>query len=355
MTTQPIAPVYVYAIVPAQVRIDEAIGADPDRLRTIAAGPFAAVVGGGPNLGGRSREDLVRQLLAHQKTIEQIMRAAPLLPVKFGTFVPDETSVCAILERGGTAFRTAFDRLEGCAQVEILVKWDVEAVFAEIANEEAIAGLKKKWEQAIEAPQEVTRLVLGKLVKQSLERRRSALAATLSAALRALAVDAIAYPAAADQVVLHLVLLMKTGEMAALDRCLETLDAAHDGRLTCRCVGPLAPYSFATVEIEIVEAAALAQAMRLLDIGPTASAAEVRAAYRRAAKSAHPDAAGASAGGSASMAALTEAYRILWLHAKAGGSQRGMEDVLSARDRQVADRSVLISVRRQEIAFDAAA
>lgn len=351
--------IYVYAIVPAQLATDEAIGADPaaGRLWTIAAGPFAAVVGNGPNAESRglSREDLVLQLLAHQKIIEQIMQAAPVLPVKFGTFVPDEASVRTVLERGGQAFRAAFDRLAGCVQVEILVKWDVKTVFAEIANEEAIAGLKKKWELNVGPSDEALRVVLGGLVKESLDRRRAALAASLSDALRAVAVGAIAYPATADQVVLHLVLLMKADQMAALDRCLETLDAAHADRLTCRCIGPLAPYSFATVEIEIVEATALTQAMRLLGVGPTASAAQVRAAYRRAAKSVHPDAAGAGVGGSASMVALTDACRILSLNAETDSRQLDMDEVLSAGNPILAGRSVIVSIRRQEGALDAAA
>lgn len=362
MNTQPIGhrfetPVYVYAIVPAQPAIFEAIGGNAalSGLRTIAAGPFAVVAGDGPNAesGNRSQEELVLQLLAHQKIIEQIMQAAPVLPVKFGTILPDETSVRNFLERGCSVFQAAFDRLAGCVQVEILVKWDVEGVFAEIANEEAVAGLKERWKLHIGAPEDALRFVIGKLVKQSLERRRAALAASLSEALHAVAADAIAYPATSDEVVLHLVLLMKVDRIAALDCCLETLDAAHAGRLTCRCVGPLAPYSFATVEIEIVEAAAMTNAMRLLGVGPAASVAEVRAAYRRAAKGVHPDAVGT--GGSASMMALTEACRILSLNAETGGRQLGVDKVLSAEDPTLAGRSVIVSVRRQEGALDAAA
>jgi hypothetical protein len=294
---------------------------------------------------------LVLQLVAHQKTIEQIMRAAPVLPVKFGTFVPDEMSIRAILERGATAFQAAFDRLAGCVQVEILVKWDVKAVFAEIANEEAIVGIKKKWELHIGAPEDALRFAIGKLVKQSLDRRRAVLAASLSETLRAVAVDAIANPATTDEVVVHLALLMKADQMAALDRCLETLDATHAGRLTCRVVGPLAPYSFATVEIEIVEAAALIKAMRLLGVGPNASAAQVRLAYRRAAKSVHPDAVGA--GGNASMVALTEACRVLSLNAETGGQQHDMKE--APGNLILAGRSVIVSVRRQEGALDVAA
>jgi hypothetical protein len=352
-------PITVYAIVPARRGVAETFGADSaaGRLVTIATGAFAAVVGDGPPAGslGRRREELAPQLLAHQRTLEQIMQATPLLPVRFGTSVPDETSVRAVLERGEPAFAAAFSRMEGCVELEVLIKWDIAAIFAEIANEEAVAGLKQKLELNVGAPEEASRAALGRLVKDALERRRAALAATLFATLQAVAVDAIAYPATADQVVLHLVLLIKSGERTAFDRCLEALDIAHDGRLTFRCVGPLAPYSFATVEIEILDATALAQAGRLLEVGPGASAAQVRAAYRRLARTIHPDIAGPGVGNSASMVALSEACRILSLNAQADGSQRGTEEGLSTGDPHFAGRSVLVSVRRQERAFDAAA
>jgi len=278
---------------------------------------------------------------------------SPVLPVKLGTFVPDETSIRAILERGAPAFQAAFDRLAGCVQVEILVKWDVKAVFAEIANEDAIAGLREKWKLHVGAPEDALRFAIGKLVKQSMDRRRATLAASLFETLRADAVDAIAYPATADTVALHLVLLIEADRLAALDKRMEELDGTHGGHLAFRVVGPLAPYSFATVEIEIVEATALTKAMRLLGVGPSASVAQVHLAYRRAAKSVHPDAVGA--GGNASMVALTEACRVLSLHAEIRGGRHGVDDVQGVANPIVAGRSVIVSVRRQEGALDAAA
>jgi len=81
--------------------------------------------------------------------------------------------------------------------------------------------------------------------------------------------------------------------------------------------------------------------MRLLGVDPNASVAQVHLAYRRAAKSVHPDAVGA--GGNASMVALTEACRILSLNAETAGTPI------------LAGRSVIVSVRRQEDALDVAA
>ena len=239
------APLYLYAIVPARIGVNPTAVADrgADRLCTIPMGRFAVVVGKGPGVGslGWGRKDLVSQLAAHQKAMEQIMQAAPLLPVKFGTFVPDETTVRAILECGAEAFEAAFGEIAGCVQVEILVRWNVDSTFAEISAEKAIAELKSELARSGDAASEMSRAFLGRLVKEALDRRRAALAATLTEALREAAVDSVALPATSDQVVLQLALLIKPGEMAALERCIELLDADHDGKLSFRCVGPLAP------------------------------------------------------------------------------------------------------------------
>ena len=77
---------------------------------------------------------------------------------------------------------------------------------------------------------------------------------------------------------------MKTDAVDAVDRCLETLDAEFGGGLSFRCVGPTAPTSFATVEIEFLEADEIAQASRTLEVDLTASPADVRFAYRRLAR-----------------------------------------------------------------------
>ena len=351
------APLYLYAIVPAR------IGANPtdianrgaDRLCTIPMGRFAVVAGKGPGVGslGWGRKDLVSQLVAHQQAMDQIMQAAPLLPVKFGTFVPDETTVRAILRSGAEVFEAAFGEIAGCVQVEILVRWNIESVFAEISAEKAIAELKNDLARRDDAASELSRAALGRLVKDALNRRRTALAATLTEALQEAAVDSVALPATSDQVVLQLALLIKPGEMPALERCMELLDADHDGKLNFRCVGPLAPYSFATVDIEIIDGAALAQARCLLDVAPNALRTDVRTAYRRLAKNVHPDRANPNADGCPTMAALTDAYRILSRSAKSAARPCGREQIAGGDSRNIVDDSVFVSIRRQERAPDA--
>jgi DnaJ-domain-containing protein 1 len=321
-------PLHLYAIVASgQHGQDAPASTDTiaDGLSTIVAGPYSAVVGGGPgpDLKGRSREDLGHLLIAHQKVIEQLMRTAPVLPVKFGTWMPDAKGIRELLERGRPLLDSTFAELKGCTQLEVSVTWDVEAVFADIAGEEAVARLKAQIADNGQAATTAQRLALGRLVKAALERRRAAVATQISHALRAVAVDAIASPVAADRVVLHLVLLLKIDALGEVDRCLETLDAAYGARLCFRCVGPMPPANFATLEIERLESAEMERAGRILGVAPTASLDDVRCAYRRLARAAHPDASDRCEGKAGTMAALSDAYRALARYARPrGGSTR---------------------------------
>lgn len=333
------SPLSIYAIIPMDVGVFEAVAAvvASASLRMVMARPFAAVVGNGIKTVGRNREELMPLLLSYQRLIEQILRVSPVLPVRFGTLAPDEASVLAMLSTGGPKIAAAFDQIAGCVQMEIVVKWDAEAVFSEIAEETAIASLKQQWK---DQPSEELRAAIGDRVKQSLEHRRAALAQSLLGSLRALAADAIAYPPTDDRVVLQAALLMRPADLTALDNLLEELDTLHGGRISFRLIGPLAPCCFATVEMEMIDPAALERATRLLAVGPGASAAEVRQAYHRAVKAEHPDATGVAENG---MAALAEAYRILSLHAGVLPEEGGPQ------------KTIFVTVKRQEPAYDVAA
>jgi hypothetical protein len=144
---------------------------------------------------------------------------------------------------------------------------------------------------------------------------------------------------------LHLVLLLKVDALGEVDRCLETLDAAYGGRLRFRCVGPMPPANFATLEIELLEGDEMARAGSILGVAPTASLDDVRAAYRRLARAAHPDTADRCDGKGATMAALSDAYRMLARYARAREADRGGGS--RACDPNLATPAVLVSIRRE--------
>jgi len=147
---------------------------------------------------------------------------------------------------------------------------------------------------------------------------------------------------------------------------LETLDQELGGKFTFRRVGPLPPYSFATAEVQAPSFEMVDAARRRLDLGETAAPGEIKRAYRQLAGRFHPDFNPNDPEAEARMAELTQAYRFLATYAdsQAMGADTGgagsTEPSSRARaeglaeicrfDRQAVEQTLLIAIRRQEMA-----
>jgi hypothetical protein len=107
------------------------------------------------------------------------------------------------------------------------------------------------------------------------------------------------------------------------------------------------PANFATLEIERLESDEMERAGRMLGVAPTASLDDVRCAYRRLARVAHPDASDRCEGKAGTMAALSDAYRALARYARARAADR-RDDGICVSDPNIAAPAVLVSIRRQD-------
>jgi len=349
--------IYVYAIIPAMQRqtfeVAGLCGADP-RVRTICGNGIAAVVGTSPPIDFRalSREEAVRYLLAHQRVVEAVMRITPTLPVKFGTTLPDEAVVARLLERGAAVLATRLADLLQQVQVELIVTWSVEEAFREVAAEDAIAQLKSEIEaQGAEATTDA-RIALGRLVKEAIDSKRESYRRRILAVLRPMSTDLTENALMDDCMVANLALLLPVGASETLDQRLTQLDAEFDERLNFRCVGPLPPYSFATVEVSLPCFEAIDRARRSLDLGDSANLADIKAAYRKLIQRFHPDHGGASPGDGVS-ARLTDAYKTLTSYARALSSMNGEGPSAGSDfrlDRGTIEGAILVAVQRQELA-----
>lgn len=350
------ATTYVYGIIPTgnQVVFDEVAGVDDERdeVYTVAHRDLAAVVSASPlaDYRGLKRDQAARYLVAHQRVVETVMKAFPILPAKFGTVLPDEAWVSRLLTQGETLFHTALGKFSGRVQMEVVVLWDLEEVFQEIGQEDHIVQLKA---QVAGRPAEETmieRVAIGQMVHASLEKRRASLQEYLIHWLGKAALDLVVNPPMDDSMVANVALLVDEAEQDALDRQLELLDEEFEGRFTFRCVGPLPPYSFAAVEVEVPSFEAVDEARRLLGLGETATSGEIRRAYHRLADQLHPDHNPDDPQAEARMTELTQAYQLLTAYAEnVHQSETCTEPSRSIRfSREMVGRTLLIAIRRQE-------
>jgi len=346
---------YVYAIIPAGKKLVfevAGVAGHSSRVYTVPGPQCAAVVSASPlaDYRGLTRERAVPYLVAHQRVLEAVMQDWPLLPVKFGTVLRNTAQVRRVLAQGEALFRITLARFAGLVQMEVVILWDLPQVFREIGQEGPIASLKA---QLAGRPAEETtagRIVVGQLVYAALERRRAALRNHALESLRPAAVDLVVVPPLEDQVAANLALLVDQPGRERLDRQLEALDRESGGQLRFRCVGPLPPHSFASVQIETSSDDAAEEAWHRLGLGATTTPDEVRQVYHRLAGQLHPDRNPADAAAQSRMAELTLAYDFLTTYIDSRARTNGKAHPSAARFgcREV-KRALLIGVERQEL------
>ncbi|MEW6233289.1 MAG: GvpL/GvpF family gas vesicle protein [Chloroflexota bacterium] len=351
---------YVYAIIPTgNGVVFEAAGVDDhhDEVYSIPNRDIAAVVSASPlaDYRGLKRDEAVPYLVAHQRVVEAIMRDFPMLPVKFGTVLPNEAWVHRLLRQGETLFRTTLKRFAGRVQMEVVVLWSLPEVFQEIGNELRSNVQTFKLSNVTDAE----RIAIGQMVQASLAQRRTALRDRLLPSLQEVALDLVVNPLMDDSMVANVALLVDEAGRRALDQRLELLDNEFGGRLRFRCVGPLPPYSFATVEVQMPSFQAVDEARRLLGLGETATPGEIKRSYHQLAGQLHPDHNPEDPEAEVHMAELTQAYRLLTayaenVHRPPATDRRQLTPAVSGQppavvfSREAVERTLLIAIRRQE-------
>lgn len=343
---------YVYGIIASEKPETFDVAGVDDRggeVFAVCHGGLAAVVGPSRSADYRSmaRQQALRSLTAHQRVLEVVMERSAVLPVRFGTVLSDDAGVRRLLDQGAVPLASGLAEFSGRTQTEVLVTWRLEDLFRDIGAEPEI--VRAKAEAAGQPPEHAAaaRLAVGEMVQASLERRRAELQGRLMPCLRDVALDLAVNALMDDRMVLNVALLLDPPRREALDRLLGELDRRSEDRLTFRCVGPLPPYSFATVTVEVMDFASVDQARRLLGLEERATARDIRRAYRALAARRHPDVnAGQQTG---AMATLNEAYALLTAYAGAAAPEDGrVPERAFAFHRAAVAKRLLISVVRQE-------
>ncbi|TAK29832.1 MAG: hypothetical protein EPO21_20445 [Chloroflexota bacterium] len=286
---------YVYAITygGSQNEIGR-LGLPDGQARVVALrqNGLAAVVSNyqGPAFTALSKPALLRYLAIHQQVVEHAMDHRRVLPVKFGTVLASLDEARIVLDRWHGRLASALDLLGDVVEVEVAATWDTGRIFSEIGRLPEIAALAAR--VADHSDQQTVMelgIRVGKLVKEELDRRREKFRQQVVDDLMFLARDAQANLLPSDELVVNVAFLIERARLDDFYACVHQLDRSFQNRLTFRCIGPLPPYSFGTVEITRPHATEIDAARRMLELSERVSEAEITASYRRLAARYHPD------------------------------------------------------------------
>ncbi len=344
---------YVYGIIPTMD--SPTFGASgfpprPEQVYTVVYRGLGCVVSNylGEDFTSLPKENLVRCLMAHQAVIERVMKDCPILPVKFGTLVEGDGEVQRLIEQGHRKSTQALIWLDGRVEVEVAATWDLKRVLDEIGQEEEIRRLKKA--MANTPPGEVLeqQIRAGRIVKESLDRRRMRYHERMFESLQPMALDVQPNALVADEMVMNVAFLIQGNREGEFDKRVRELDQGFHDQIDFRVIGPLPPYSFATVEVVRPSAEKIEEARRVLGLGNEVLETEVKEAYRRLAAETHPDAHPDDEQGGERFTKVREAFTLLSAYCR-GQNQAGdraAQDHRYSLAPEDVTRAFLISVGR---------
>jgi hypothetical protein len=191
--------------------------------------------------------------LAHERVLGAIMKRFTILPFEFGTVAPSEAAVVKLLSRHRNSIKLALRRLHGRAEVVVKAFWkSFEAAAQEVVKEHAAIAHYRQ--EIASKPPEGTyqdRIRIGEMVAAALDEKRKRDAAELMRALKRSAVNATSGATVGDMMVLNAAFLIRKADFPGFERTLKTLGKRLDGRLDFKYSGPLPPYSFTGMNLQV--------------------------------------------------------------------------------------------------------
>ena len=287
-----------------------------DGLTTVAYRGLAAVVAEKEvkDYHKLPKEETVKALISHQQIIEKIMEQFTILPVKFGTILEDEEEVTSVLEKGYFFLHDTLRRIENKIELDLVCFWN-EVKAAQMAYQESrqVKSLQEKATKKGEVTFE-DKMALGKLVADYLASKREKMRSQILKTLQKEAVESCRHALADVNMLLNQAFLVEKNKQGAFNRALNKLDGRFADLLNFRLIGPLPPYSFATLVVESLDEEEVAKARETLKLNGQLSLLsgqlslkELKQTYNRLAMKLHPD----RGGNPLEFERVTTAYKLL--------------------------------------------
>ena len=233
---------FVYGIVRADADVPPLTGVGGRPVDEVAHDQLKAVVG---------EIDVDRPIVSksdltgYHEVLNTLASTGPVVPVRFGSALPDRASVVEALLRDRPDMHALLDALEGRSQFTLRGRYVEETVLAEVlAGDPVIRRLNDQTRGVPEEASWADRIRLGELVAQAIDHRRRGDASDLLDAILPLVVEHRELRGAGLDHVLEVALLVDDERVPDLEEKLEAYAEAVHERIRLRLVGPLAPYDF---------------------------------------------------------------------------------------------------------------
>jgi hypothetical protein len=259
------------------------------------------------------KDALGRLLVSHQQLVEKVMAKHTIIPMRLGTFAGSDEEVREILSKGYRTIKDIFERAKDSIEIDIVATLnDLKSFLQEVSEEDEISQLKQSLLNKEGGITIDDQMKLGVLVKRHLDKKKEMFANQIKAALGEIAQNLKAHDLMDDKMVLNTAFLMDKNRQKEFEHKLDEIDDKFEDKLNFRCVGPLPPYSFYTLEVKKPQFEEIDWAKKKLGLeNDFITAIEMKKAHRKTALTCHPDKNPDTPNIEQKFDEMTRAYKIL--------------------------------------------
>ncbi len=234
---------------------------------------------------------LARLLVSHQQLIEKVMTEHNIIPLRLGTFAASDEEVSRILSKGYRTIKDIFEQTKNSIEIDVVATLnDLKSFLQEVSGEEEIKQLKQSLLNKEGGVTVDDQMKVGVLVKKHLDKKKEVLAGRIQNALGKIAQNYKAHDLMDDTMALNSAFLIDKSRQEEFEQQVEQVNEEFEDKLNFRCVGPLPPYSFYTLEVKKPRFDEVNWAKEKLGLKDDfITAVEIKKAHRRTALLCHPD------------------------------------------------------------------
>lgn len=292
------------------------------------------------------KNTLARLLVGHQEVIERIMSLEyTIIPVRLGTFALDENEVRSILSKGYRVIKEIFKKINNKIEIDVVTTWsNFTSVLKEVGEEKEVRELKVR---LLANPKGITiddQMKIGVMVKKALDKKREKYAFQIQDVLKVVSQDFKVHDLMDDKMILNSAFLINKDKHKDFEDKIEKLNAKFTEELNFRCVGPLPPYSFYTLEIKKIQFKEIDWARKKLGLNDFINKDEIKKAYRNLALSSHPDKNSDKPDVEREFGDMNRAYKMLFDYCQVL-EYAGERDSYSFSEEEFEKNAILVKVR----------
>jgi hypothetical protein len=243
---------YVYGVMRAGDWPHDSMTTDTEQgppVRAVEHGPICALVS---DFDGDTLRVRRETLLAHSDVLRRAMSNGPVLPLRFGVVLADESAVeHELLEPEAPRFAARLDALDGKAEMQLKATFLESPLMRSVLDSDPeLAKMAEQVRRLPDAAGHFARIRLGELIAIEVERRAEVAGRELTAALEPF-VDAVSIgDRQNERMALNAGFLVEDARLQEFDAAVERLSVERAGEMQFRLIGPLPPHSFAEREWE---------------------------------------------------------------------------------------------------------